>query len=174
MRVSAGIRSFSAQATAVAFPLGGIGTGTISLGARGELRDWEIFNRPDKGRFVPAFFAIRAQAAGAPPVAKVLEGPLQLPNTAEEGYPPLICPGLPRMHGATFRGEYPPARIEFADSDSFYPGSFPIGFNYSRWRYRPHRRQGQELVRCLGTIARHHPRNGHDRCVHCWGEPPSA
>jgi hypothetical protein len=28
-----------------AFPLGGIGTGTVSLGARGELRDWE--NQPD-------------------------------------------------------------------------------------------------------------------------------
>ena len=33
----------------IAFPLGGIGTGTISLGGRGNLRDWEIFNRPDKG-----------------------------------------------------------------------------------------------------------------------------
>ena len=33
----------------IAFPLGGIGTGTISLGGRGQLRDWEIFNRPDKG-----------------------------------------------------------------------------------------------------------------------------
>jgi hypothetical protein len=27
-----------------AFPLGGIGTGTVSLGARGELRDWELVN----------------------------------------------------------------------------------------------------------------------------------
>src|SRR5208283_2813215 len=25
----------------IAFPLGGIGTGTISLGGRGQLRDWE-------------------------------------------------------------------------------------------------------------------------------------
>ena len=33
----------------IAFPLGGIGTGTVSLGGRGQLRDWEIFNRPDKG-----------------------------------------------------------------------------------------------------------------------------
>jgi hypothetical protein len=37
------------QATAqsleeIAFPLGGIGTGCVSLGGRGELRDWEIFN----------------------------------------------------------------------------------------------------------------------------------
>src|ERR1017187_1820677 len=34
---------------AIAFPLGGVCSGSISLGGRGELRDWEIFNRPDKG-----------------------------------------------------------------------------------------------------------------------------
>src|SRR3954466_4485959 len=40
-------RSYAgAAATQVAFPLGGIGTGTVSIGGRGELRDWEIFNRP--------------------------------------------------------------------------------------------------------------------------------
>ena len=33
----------------IAFPLGGIGTGTISLGGWGQLRDWEILNRPAKG-----------------------------------------------------------------------------------------------------------------------------
>jgi uncharacterized protein (DUF608 family) len=36
----------------IALPLGGIGTGTISLGGRGDLRDWEIVNRPAKG-FAP-------------------------------------------------------------------------------------------------------------------------
>ena len=34
----------------LAFPLGGIGTGSISLGGRGQFHDWEIYNRPDKGR----------------------------------------------------------------------------------------------------------------------------
>jgi len=33
----------------IALPLGGIGTGTVSLGGRGDLRDWEIMNRPAKG-----------------------------------------------------------------------------------------------------------------------------
>jgi hypothetical protein len=32
----------------IALPLGGIGTGTVSLGGRGELRDWEIMNVPAK------------------------------------------------------------------------------------------------------------------------------
>ena len=34
-----GIRIFDATATARAFPLGGIGTGNVSLGARGSI-DW--------------------------------------------------------------------------------------------------------------------------------------
>jgi len=33
----------------IALPLGGIGTGTVSIGGRGELRDWEIMNVPAKG-----------------------------------------------------------------------------------------------------------------------------
>ena len=43
----------------IAFPLGGIGTGTVSLGGRGELRDWEIANKPDKGHMLSnTFFAL--------------------------------------------------------------------------------------------------------------------
>lgn len=33
----------------IALTLGGIGTGTVSLGGRGELRDWQIMNRPAIG-----------------------------------------------------------------------------------------------------------------------------
>src|SRR3982750_4863318 len=36
------------QLSMIAFPLGGVGAGAVSLGGRGQLRDWEIFNRPDK------------------------------------------------------------------------------------------------------------------------------
>ena len=33
----------------IALPIGGIGTGTVSLSGRGNLQDWEIANRPAKG-----------------------------------------------------------------------------------------------------------------------------
>src|SRR6478672_4602130 len=58
-----------------AFPLGGIGTGTISLGGYGNLRDWEIFNRPNKGSHVPYTFAALRLAGGGlkQPIARVLE-----------------------------------------------------------------------------------------------------
>jgi len=58
-------------------PLGGIGTGTVSLGGRGDLRDWEVVNRPAKG-FCPkqTFFAIRAGAPSGSAVTRALEGPI--------------------------------------------------------------------------------------------------
>ncbi len=112
------IRDFDATATALAFPLGGIGTGNVSLGARGELRDWEIFNLPAKGPPLPlTFFAIRCQQAGGEAMARVIEGPMQPPHTLSHGYHPLMnVAGLPRFKGATFRGQYPFAAIDFEDA----------------------------------------------------------
>ena len=53
------IRSFTGNSLQeIAFPLGGIGTGCVSLGGRGDLRDWEIFGKPDKGSGLAfSFFA---------------------------------------------------------------------------------------------------------------------
>ena len=116
MNIHPGIRDYDASATALAFPLGGIGTGNVSLGARAELRDWEIFNLPAKGAELPlAFFAIRCQQAGQDPAIRVLEAPLQPPYTLSHGYHPMSAAGLPRFKGTTFRGQYPFAAIEFED-----------------------------------------------------------
>jgi non-lysosomal glucosylceramidase len=104
------------QLREVAFPLGGIGTGTVALGGRGQLRDWEIFNRPAKGTSLPfSFFALWAQAEGAPPVARVLERRLLPPYVADRGLPPWRVAGLPRLGEARFYGSYPLARIAFDD-----------------------------------------------------------
>lgn len=101
----------------IAFPLGGIGTGTISLGGRGQLRDWEIFNRPDKGNTPTyAFAAVWAQAEGKEPLARVLEAQLAPPYEGSNGLGWNNVPGLPRLEGAAFTGAYPLARIEFQDA----------------------------------------------------------
>lgn len=111
-------RKFSGrQLSMIAFPLGGIGTGSISLGGRGQLRDWEIFNRPDKGRSPEyAFASLWAKAEGEPAVVRVLEGSLIAPYQSARGLGPGNVPGLTRFEQATFTGEFPMARIDFQDS----------------------------------------------------------
>nr|WP_274636315.1 GH116 family glycosyl-hydrolase [Microbacterium bovistercoris] len=109
-------RGIPHTATRAAFPLGGIGTGNVSLGARGELRDWELENLPDKGRRNPhTFFAIHARAAGAEPVTRVLEARMNGPYDWDAGAPFDALAGLPRLDAATMHGEYPIVEIEFAD-----------------------------------------------------------
>jgi len=46
----------------VAMPLGGIGTGTVSIGGKGDLRDWEIMNRGAIG-YLPAFKLVQPTIA---------------------------------------------------------------------------------------------------------------
>jgi uncharacterized protein (DUF608 family) len=112
------VRTFEGRALAeVAFPLGGIGTGTISLGGRGNLRDWEIFNRPGKGVHMPfTFFALYVEQGGTKRV-RVLEGPLEPPFTTGFGFRRVYVPGLPRMEKARFKGEYPFAEVALFDQE---------------------------------------------------------
>ncbi len=110
-------RTFEAEALqTIAFPLGGIGTGSISLGGRGQLRDWEIFNQPNKGN-VPeyAFPAIRVATDGKA-VTRVLEARLQPPYEGASGLGSKNVPGLPRFDSAAFTGEFPFAQIDFSDA----------------------------------------------------------
>lgn len=101
---------------ATAFPLGGIGTGNVSIGARGELRDWEFENLPDKGRRNPhSFFAIHASPEDGPAVTRVLEARLEGRHDADAGYAFDQLAGLPRLDSATLYGEYPVVDVDFAD-----------------------------------------------------------
>jgi len=111
-------RTFRGQnLSQIAFPLGGIGTGTVSLGGKGNLQDWEIFNRPAKGLNLPfTFFAVRVKSDDGY-LAKVLESRLLPPYTSSHGLPNSRVSGLPRLDSASFRGEYPFAYIEFSDRD---------------------------------------------------------
>jgi uncharacterized protein (DUF608 family) len=104
------------QLERIAFPLGGVAAGSISLGGRGQLRDWEIFNRPNKGNAPSyAFPSVWVQSGGAGPVAKVLESRIQPPYEGATGLGSRNAPGLRRLTSATFTGEFPLARIDFQD-----------------------------------------------------------
>ncbi|HEV8635459.1 MAG TPA: GH116 family glycosyl-hydrolase [Chloroflexota bacterium] len=112
------VRAFTGQALReVAFPLGGIGTGTVSLGGRGELRDWELFNRPAKGKNLPdSFCALWCRPDGGPSTARVLERRLLPPFGSDHGLPVAGVSGLPRLAEARFDGSYPFAHLTFEDA----------------------------------------------------------
>ncbi len=109
----------------VKMPLGGIGTGTISLSGRGGLVDWEIFNEPAKG-FVPSTsylwppiyqpaFALRCETADGRRVARLLEGPVPLSEYEGDVGSRAVNQGYPRFGKAIFKAAYPLAQVELSD-----------------------------------------------------------
>jgi len=107
------------QLDEIAFPLGGIGTGMVSLGGWGQLRDWEIMNRPAKGAGnADAFFTLRVQVGSREPIVRVLQGP------AGDGFvgdghsaPRGAGQGLPHFRDVSFAGEFPMATVRLKDRD---------------------------------------------------------
>ena len=67
-------RCFDGTCSEAAFLLGGIGTGNVSVGSRGQLRDWEIFGTSGKGNYMPnTFFSIYTKSADGATQCKVLD-----------------------------------------------------------------------------------------------------
>ena len=106
----------------VALPLGGIGTGTVSLGGRGELRDWEIMNVPAKGHSTVTtgndapLFAIYTRKAGeAESRTRILAGPLYPQEYIHYEGRPVNHHGLPRFKDASFDAAYPFGQVSLSD-----------------------------------------------------------
>jgi len=112
--------------TRIALPLGGIGTGTISIGGRGDLRDWEIMNRPAKG-YIPVaakggssvgpFFALYVRRPDGETITRAVEGPID--STQYEGAfgSTLLNHGLPRFRQCSFAAAYPLGQVLLSDPD---------------------------------------------------------
>ena len=107
------------QLDQIAFPLGGIGTGSIALGGWGQLRDFEILNRPHKGlMFDYTFFTLHAKTAGGYSVTRVVQGPVGGDNFIGDGSGYLNRTnggGLPHFRKAVFEGAFPFARLYLED-----------------------------------------------------------
>ncbi len=103
----------------IAMPLGGIGTGTVSLGGRGNLQDWEIMNVPAKGynpgsgRNNSAFFTLYTEIGGRKDL-RLLEGPV--PFYEYEGSSGSVATnhGLPRFSDVTFEAAYPFGQVNLS------------------------------------------------------------
>lgn len=109
-------KKYSDQAVCVEFPLGGLGTGNVSLGARGNLTAWQIFNQPGQTNQMPyTFFSLWAKPEKKAAVARILEAPLNPPFNKSQGYFRNELAGLPRFDSAVMQVHYPFARIHFID-----------------------------------------------------------
>ncbi len=105
----------------VALPLGGIGTGTVSLGGRGELRDWEIMNIPGKkystvttGLNAP-FFAVYVESSDGTSSATLLTGSLESHEYLHYEGRPVNHHGFPRFSNAKFSAAYPFGQVSLSD-----------------------------------------------------------
>ncbi len=106
------------QLNRIAFPMGGIGAGMISLEGTGALSQVSLRHKPDVYHEPQVFAALHVKGAKT---ARVLEGPVPLwkafgSATGEPGnglsgrtY------GLPRFAKATFQARFPFATVELAD-----------------------------------------------------------
>ena len=103
----------------ISLPLGGIGTGTVGLGGRGEFRDWEIMNRPARGHTgveignEAPFFAIKAGD-----FASLLEGPVSVGEYEQGEGKSVNHHGFPRFAECSFDAAYPFGRVNLDDADS--------------------------------------------------------
>ncbi len=116
------LREYSgAKLRRVQMPVGGIGTGQVSLRGNGGLAAFEIRNSADKN-FTPCrqsvhpAFVVRAEDADGKVSARLLEGPLD--TTLYEGAFGCAAPnhGYPRFADAVFKVAYPLAQVVLTDA----------------------------------------------------------
>ncbi len=115
----------------ISFPIGGIGTGCFGVSGNGRMIDWEIFNRPDKGSYLPyTHIAVKAELPNGEIIVKVLNGDeardyqgphLQMMHEGfGVGIPRGTMAGFAHFESCTFDGEFPVAKLTFEDKG--FPG----------------------------------------------------
>ncbi|WP_430811965.1 MULTISPECIES: GH116 family glycosyl-hydrolase [unclassified Carboxylicivirga] len=105
----------------IALPIGGIGTGTVSLGGSGQLQDWEVMNVPAKGFSTVTtgndapFFAIYTKKKDEKPNTKALLGPIHYADYQHYEGRSVDHHGFPRFREASFETTYPFGIVNLAD-----------------------------------------------------------
>lgn len=112
------MRTYTPETDVARFLLGGIGTGNISVGPRGQLTDFEIFGKPDKGNSSPfTFFTVSARNNSGMNLLKVLEGQIAPPYPGSHGFHANEIAGLPRFKKAEMSSEYPFVTVDLKDEN---------------------------------------------------------
>ena len=103
------------QLSRLQVPVGGIGTGNVLMGGRGNIAHIEVFNRPDRGRKpYKTFFALWFRRGTDQPQSKLLEGELLPPF---DSYTHEYLDGLPRFRDVRFSNDFPLPRWSFSDPE---------------------------------------------------------
>ncbi|MBL7258094.1 GH116 family glycosyl hydrolase [Paractinoplanes lichenicola] len=107
---------------AVAFPLGGLGTGHVALCGDGALRQWQLLGVPNHGGLLPdSFFALRVSSLEPPDdVVRLLRSFKKTgepaPNVSDAVVPDAGRTWRwPFVADTTFEAEYPYARVGYHD-----------------------------------------------------------
>lgn len=112
----------------ISFPLGGIGSGSIGLSGNGVLKDFEIYNKANKGsEHGYTFFAIKATYPDGKSTVKIIQGDCleNLSGTYRQGvyfgygFGPAgsSMVAFPHFAKVTFDGSFPIAKLTFEDND---------------------------------------------------------
>jgi non-lysosomal glucosylceramidase len=152
----------------VAMPVGGIGTGDISIGGNGQWKDVEIMNKPGMGFYgsntpqqAPCFMIFTKDDSGRT-ASKALIGPI--PSSQYSGDQGSQAPnhGMPRFASATFDAAYPFATVSLEDGrmpvsvkekvfNPFIPGDpLASGIPIAIIRYEVRNKTGSPLTVAIG------------------------
>jgi hypothetical protein len=96
--------------------LGGIGTGSVGFGGRGQFRDWELENHPAKGATAAGtFLACRVAGAEGTAHAFILEGEMFAEEVEGALGSSVPVGGLKRFEQCVFETTYPFGRVVLSD-----------------------------------------------------------
>ncbi|HLG41506.1 MAG TPA: GH116 family glycosyl-hydrolase, partial [Chitinophagaceae bacterium] len=107
----------------IAMPVGGIGTGNISIGGNGQWKDVEIMNKPAMGFYgahepkQAPYFMVFTKNINGEKKTKTLMGPIALPDYAGSEGSRTPNHGLPRFSTSTFDAAYPFAVVNLEDNN---------------------------------------------------------
>ncbi len=112
-----GIKYSGNKIKQIKFLLGGIGAGNISIEGRGALTDWEIFNRPGKGKRMYGNFVSILVKNKNEKKYRIVAGKPFPPFENSFGYQNLNIDGCPHFEKVEFINYFPFVIINFSDKN---------------------------------------------------------